>query len=78
MNHWKLGDPSREYTYRDKDGKIIGIVCRFETGTDLNGKKKKETWPRSYCQNINTKEKKWKWKGFKKLLVATKGLLPSI
>jgi hypothetical protein len=55
MNHFELGQPSAHWIYRTNEGRIAGIVARFETS---NGK---ETRPLSWCkdQHGNTG---WRWK----------------
>ena len=66
--HWQYKkQPEEKYLYKGLNGEIIGYVCRFEDGKDLKtGKIKKQTWPRTFCENKKTGEKKWKWKGFEK------------
>lgn len=53
FRHWKFGKPAKVWTYKGKNGELMGYVCRFELE---NGDK--ETWPLVYT------EKGWKWKSF--------------
>lgn len=59
MTHYKLGKPVKRWIYRDRDGKLLGLICRFE---DSNGK---TLLPLSYCQSDEGKFA-WIWKSFDK------------
>jgi len=62
----KEGIASKHWEYRC-DGKLLGVVCRFDTSDiDKENKvvKSKITPPATYCKNRETGESKWRWKGF--------------
>ena len=55
LKHFKHGQPSASWTYKTEDGRIAGIVARFDTV------KGKETWPLTWCRNQHGKTD-WQWK----------------
>lgn len=57
INHSKKGKPSATWPYRDADGKIISIDCRFDPPGE-----KKEVLPYTHFTNTATGEREWKWK----------------
>ena len=57
--HGKLGQPALIWTYRDKHGKEICRICRFETSRG------KVIRPLTCARNIYTGEKAWRWMGIK-------------
>jgi putative DNA primase/helicase len=58
IQHGRHGLPSKTWTYKDRDGGVIGYVCRFDTP---NGK---EVLPFVYATDGNRSE--WRWLGFEK------------
>lgn len=56
-HHYKFGKPSKTWSYHDPDGKVIGVVCRFDTPEG------KQVWPMTFC--TDGKREEWRWKGFK-------------
>ncbi len=58
IKHFKFGLPSRVWTYKTADGRLIGFVCRFDFPDG-----RKETWPYTYCTD-GAIPGKWKWHGF--------------
>jgi len=58
FHHYKLGDPSRVWAYRDSQGRLLGHVLRFdkEDGT-------KETRPLVFCEGPNG-QGQWRWQMF--------------
>ncbi len=58
FKHYRLGQPSAHWSYRDITGELIGYVCRFETETG------KEVLPLSWAVNTSTGEMQWRWLGF--------------
>lgn len=55
LNHFELGTPAKQFTYHTGDGRIAGIVARFETA------KGKETRPFVWCEDQHG-GKSWQWK----------------
>ncbi len=56
FTHYRHGEPSRTWAYRNPDGSILGYVCRFDLADG-----KKEVLPYSYCTDGNRYE--WRWQG---------------
>lgn len=54
----RLGKPSDRWTYRDRSGQLLGLVCRFDTAGG------KQILPLTYCRNTTTGETAWRWRGF--------------
>lgn len=52
---------SRRWEYRDANGGLIGLICRF----DLPGGGK-DVIPQSFCVNTKTGETSWRWLSFDK------------
>ena len=55
--HYKMGEPSRRWTYRDTEGRALFHVCRFDKADG-----EKEVLPLSFCHNADGK-RQWRWKG---------------
>ena len=55
--HYKMGEPSRRWTYRDAEGRVLFNVCRFDKADG-----EKEVLPLTFCQNEDGK-RQWRWKG---------------
>ena len=55
--HYRHGKPSRVWEYRLADGRLSGLICRFDT------KDGKEVLPFTYCQDDKGR-KDWRWQGF--------------
>lgn len=55
--HYKHGTPSKKWTYRNAQGKVIGYVCRFDLQDGS-----KDVIPRTWATNGNRAE--WRWMGF--------------
>lgn len=56
FHHPKWGKPSAVYVYRDRNGAVLGYICRSETE---NGK---QIAPLTYWQTVQGAG--WRWKGF--------------
>lgn len=56
MHHPKWGKPSAVYVYRDRNGAVLGYICRFETEDG------KQILPLTYWQTAQGAG--WRWKGF--------------
>jgi len=56
--HYKLGEPSQVWSYRDSQGRLLGHVLRFE-GADGS----KQTRPLVFCQGPDG-QRQWRWKSF--------------
>lgn len=57
FTHYRWGEPSNIWTYRDADGVILGYVCRFNK--EDGGK---EVLP--YIYATDGKRNEWRWMGF--------------
>lgn len=55
--HYRHGKPSRVWEYKTPDGKLAGLICRFDTRDG------KEVLPFTYCHDGNGR-KDWRWQGF--------------
>src|SRR4030088_1858517 len=53
----RFGAPIGTWEYRDRDGRLLGYVARF----DVDGGK--QILPRTWCRHENGSES-WSWKGF--------------
>lgn len=62
--HSKHGKPSRSWTYYERDGRIIGLIHRFEK-TNSNGGIDKTLIPMAYCFS-DKGTRGWQWKSFDK------------
>ena len=58
FTHYKLGDPSHVWSYRDPQGRLLGYVLRFEMNEGY-----KETRPLVFCQGPEG-QRQWRWKAF--------------
>ncbi len=58
---WEKLTASKRWEYRDANGDLIGLVCRFE----LPGGGK-DVLPQSFCVNTQTGEMRWRWLSFSK------------
>lgn len=58
---WERLTSSKRWEYRDANGALIGLVCRFE----LPGGGK-DVLPQSFCVNSQTGEMSWRWMSFAK------------
>lgn len=59
IDHYKHGKPAKVWAYRDKVGKVIGYVCRFNFPDGS-----KDVLPYVYATDGQRKE--WRWLGFSK------------
>lgn len=57
--HYKHGKPSRVHKYKDAQGRLLGFVCRFDSGQGG-----KFFCPLTYCCHSETGEKSWRWKAW--------------
>lgn len=57
--HIKRGKPTHTWTYRDAEGRVLGLVCRFTNSTGG-----KEVLPLTYCQHPDTGAHEWRWISF--------------
>lgn len=64
ITHNKHGKPVRVWEYRELDGSLVGLICRFEA-KDSSGKTNKTVLPMSYCYS-DKGNKRWFWKAFDK------------
>lgn len=60
FRHHELGEPSQRWEYRDREGRILMYVCRF----DPPGMRK-QVLPYSWCKHPNGTER-WTWRGITK------------
>ena len=58
FHHYKLGEPSQVWHYRDADGRLLGHVLRFDT--EDGGK---ETRPLVFCEGPDG-QGQWRWQMF--------------
>ncbi|MNK29187.1 hypothetical protein D3C87_475780 [compost metagenome] len=58
FNHFKYGEPTAKWTYRDKDGDILLYICRF----DPEGERK-QIVPRSWGIDPKDGKQRWHWRG---------------
>lgn len=56
--HYRYGRPSVRWAYRDREGRLLGYVCRF----DRHGRDK-EVLPLTWCRNEKGEEG-WQWRAF--------------
>lgn len=56
--HFARGVPSLSWEYRNAEGQLLGVVCRFETSDGG-----KEVQPLSWCQGSNG-VRQWRYKAF--------------
>ncbi len=59
FRHYRHGNASKSWAYRDKDGNVIGYVCRFDLQDGS-----KEVLPYVFATDGNRSE--WRWMGFEK------------
>jgi putative DNA primase/helicase len=57
--HYKHGKPSVTWTYKDTEGRRVGVICRFDTAGG------KEVMPITWCRHEQGNEG-WRWKAFAK------------
>lgn len=57
--HVKRGKPAMTWTYRDAEGRVLGMVCRFVTSDGG-----KEVLPLTYCRHSETGAYEWRWVAF--------------
>ena len=60
IKHPKFGKPNRIWPYMDKNGDLLGFICRFEV-SDNDGVSNKEIRPYFHLSE-NAKPAKWQWK----------------
>ena len=58
FHHYKLGDPSRVWAYRDSQGRLLGHVLRFDKEDGS-----KETRPLVFCEGPDGRGQ-WRWQMF--------------
>ena len=57
--HYELGSPSSVWKYLDAEGRLIGLVYRFDpTEND------KEFRPLTFCRNAKTEAEEWRWQSW--------------
>jgi putative DNA primase/helicase len=56
LSHYRHGLPSALWTYRNEQGHILGLVCRFDTAEG------KEVLPLTYRSEGSRQQ--WRWQGF--------------
>lgn len=61
FKHFKFGDPSKTWTYRDTQGRTLLHVCRF----DPEGMRK-QVVPLTYCTDPKRGSNRWAWRGITK------------
>ena len=64
VDHFKHGKPVRSWVYREFDGRIIGMIHRFEKRR-ADGEVDKTLIPMSYCMS-DQGGRSWQWKSFDK------------
>lgn len=57
--HPKHGKPSAHWKYRDKEGRLLCLVNRFEPKTE---DERKQFCPLTFCENAEGK-REWRWQG---------------
>ncbi|OYD85733.1 hypothetical protein CHT98_02945 [Azospirillum brasilense] len=55
----RLGKPSAKWAYRDANGDLLGMVCRFDRGDGG-----KDVVPLVFARNTATGETAWRWQAF--------------
>jgi hypothetical protein len=58
FKHFKFGEPSRVWAYRDAEGRVLMYVCRF----DPEGMRK-QVVPLSWCYDPKRESNRWAWRG---------------
>lgn len=58
--HHRHGTPSRVWTYKDAEGRALGLVCRYDLPDGS-----KEVLPLTFCRSAEGGAK-WRWRGFDK------------
>jgi len=61
LKHYKHGKPASVWEYLDAQGKLLGIVCRFDLPDGS-----KEIVPLSYCAHTGNGKRAWRWLSFAK------------
>lgn len=56
--HYARGIPKRHWEYRDREGRLLGLVCRFEASDGS-----KDVQPLSFCQGSHG-PRQWRYHGF--------------
>jgi putative DNA primase/helicase len=59
QRHPRHGAPSRVYRYHDAQGRLLGIVCRF----DIPGGGK-EVLPQTFCRHVQSGKTQWRWQSW--------------
>ncbi len=57
--HFKRGVPETAWRYKDGEGRLLGLICRFRTSDGG-----KEILPLTWCENTDTGELEWRWMAF--------------
>jgi putative DNA primase/helicase len=60
FRHYRFGAPSKVWTYRDSEGRVIGHICRFDLPDGG-----KDVVPKCYAANADGK-REWRWLSFAK------------
>jgi len=65
FKHYKFGEPSKVWEYKNSDGDVFFYICRFDFPDG-----KKEVLPMTYCHYYDSRNKTmrygWRWKGVTK------------
>ncbi|WP_441253653.1 VapE domain-containing protein [Bradyrhizobium sp. 613_E4_N2_2] len=61
FKHFKFGEPSRVWAYRDAEGRVLMYVCRF----DPEGMRK-QVVPLAWCHDPKRESNRWAWRGITK------------
>lgn len=56
--HYARGIPKLHWEYRDREGRLLGVVCRFEASDGT-----KDVQPLSYCQSSQGR-REWRFRAF--------------
>lgn len=57
--HYARGLPKLHWPYRDRQGRLLGVVCRFEASDGS-----KDVQPLSWCRQPGTGRHEWRYKAF--------------
>lgn len=58
FKHFKFGEPTRTWVYRDAEGRVLLYVCRFEPEG-----MRKQVVPLSWCHDPKRDADRWAWRG---------------
>ncbi len=61
--HYRHGAPSKVWIYKDARGEALMVLYRFDLGPDADGKSRKVFAPLTWCKQLATGEKQWRWQG---------------